>query len=192
MAAAAVVSGCPFMAVAHALAARDGRHQITNPGPSNGDAWSPKANIQSNCSSRVAKAPACRSQIRLRLGYHRTQQGMRKLSTNRRSYLRHFSGCAEPVESRHQRCVSVAYLQQAVEKRLLKEWIHSLTLQNTRASSTIASRGYIVHAGDNCAKAGSSGCFSRGLTCNPSWRQCCRYDGAADGIRAAPATASGL
>ena len=43
-----------------------------------------------------------RIEFRLRLVHHRSQQGMRKLTPDRRSDLRHLLGRAEPVEPRHQ------------------------------------------------------------------------------------------
>ena len=46
-----------------------------------------------------------RSQLRLRLAHHRSQQGMRELPPDRRPDLRHLLGGAEPVEPRHQRGV---------------------------------------------------------------------------------------
>ena len=46
-----------------------------------------------------------RSQLRLRLAHHRSQQGMGKLPPDRRADLRYLLGGAEPVEPRHQRGV---------------------------------------------------------------------------------------
>src|SRR5262249_10322584 len=46
-----------------------------------------------------------RLQLRLRLAHDRSQQGMRELASKRCPDLRKLLGGAEPVETRHQRCV---------------------------------------------------------------------------------------
>jgi hypothetical protein len=54
-----------------------------------------------------------RRQLHSRLAHHRSQQCMRKLPPDRSANLRHLLGGAEPVETRHQRCVQACGNRQA-------------------------------------------------------------------------------